>query len=478
MTISKGSTVEVSSHGAWYAATIIDKLETSPAIKRKDKKIGYLVEYETLFEDVDLLQPLTEVVDPSFIRPSPPAPPPRVAEGFEVYDVVNAYRRDGWWIGVVKTVIVEGEMSKYVVSFQNPNEEFQFQRSDLRLHVDWVDCRWESGVRNATRDARSGFTTPSKGARNVTVGPASFAKKHSRTRKRSECTAVDRAVTRRKAFQSSAGSKGKTKVIVPVLETSRSDEINQDSPPGEHAIIITQTRESEDGTSHQKMKRERRPKLVVKKPIGLLQASAGTTTTTTTTTTDYQQDWPFIKRSPIWATIESLELYQTPPQMPHFSPLKEKKADYREGLAIAYMVTFGNLVQNLSGLQPNDPVDIINNSLETLCDLETHGFDVVPIRDRLTKLLSLKSTVCEHEDTHKKVEKEFEKCNHERSLVEKEMDELEVKMKVLKEKSAQTAGMMKVKDDEIMRLQSNLHLVSNQISDLEVAFEQLAATPL
>ncbi|KAI3805800.1 hypothetical protein L1987_21686 [Smallanthus sonchifolius] len=442
MTITKGSAVEVNSdvpgfNGAWYAATIIDEVKASPAKNRKDKKIGYLVEYDTLFED----EPLTEVVDPSFVRPSPPPPPPRVVEDFEVYDVVDAYHRDGWWIGVVKTVIDEGEIWKYVVSFQNPNDEFQFQKSELRLHVDWVDCRWtpeqESGDRNATRDARSGFTTPSKGARNEAAGPASSAKKNSQTRKRSECTAVDSSVTRRKAFQSSASSKGKTKVIVPVLETSRSDEINQDSPPIEHAIIITQTR---DGTSHQKRKRERRPKLVVNKPIDLLQVI------------------------PI-----------TPPQKPHFSPLKEKKADYREGLAIAHMVTFGNLVQNLSGLQPNDPVDIINSSLETLHDLETHGFDVGPIRGRLTKLLSLKSTACEHEDTRKEVEKEIEKCN---SVVEKEMDELEVKMKVLKEKSAQTASMMKVKDDEMMRLKSSLHLVSIQISDLKLAFEELAATPL
>ncbi|KAI3683946.1 hypothetical protein L1987_84462 [Smallanthus sonchifolius] len=576
-TVTKGYAVEVSSdepgfEGAWYAATFITEVESSPTKKRasnkktrKEKKTGYLVKYETLLVDDGSLQPLTEVVDPSLVRPLPPRDIRRedgeVVEEFEVYDVVDSYHRDGWWIGVVKTVIDEGEMKKYVVEFENPTEEFEFERCKLRLHVDWIDCRWvvppkktpgqESGDRNTTHDDSSGFITPSKGARiinvdNETVGPASSAKKNSRTRKRSESnSAVDGSVTRGKASQSSAGvgntrganmdglarlvgfgfgSKGKTKATAPVLEAYGSDDILQDSTPVESAIIITQMADSEDGTSQQTRKRGRKPKLVVKKPIGLLRGHgvttdldeqplsvwyqgmhpfsvlrrnscfsplghhakslsqaivpSGATSDSSSTTTDYQQDWPFIKRSPVWATIDSLELYLTPPQKPHFSPLKELKADYREGLAIAQMVTFGNLVQNLSGLQPNDPVDIINNNLETLSDLKANGFDVGPIRDRLTTLLSLKSNACEHEATRKEVEKEIKKCTHEKSLVEKEMDELEVKMQVLKEKTAQTASMMKVKEDEHMSLQANLLLVSNQIKEVELAFEKLAATPL
>lgn len=184
-----------------------------------------------------------------------------------------------------------------------------------------------------------------------------------------------------------------------------------------------------------------------------------------------QQDWPFIKRSPIWAVIESLELYLTQLQKPHFSPLKNMKQDTREGLAISHIVTYGNLVQRLSDLRVNDSVERFEASLETLCELETHGFDVGPIRGRLNELLSLKSQVGHYDDTHKEVEYELRRCTHEMCLVEKEIDELKAKM-------VQTESMQKAKDEEIVRLQLKLDLVSNQISDWELAFEELVSTPL
>ncbi|KAF5769665.1 putative Agenet-like domain-containing protein [Helianthus annuus] len=588
--ITKGSTVEVSSdepgfHGAWYVAQVLeDKVQPSSSTKKKSsKKLNkprYLVKYATLLEE-DSDDPLIETVDLSFVRPLPPSNIRRnndgivkeaevvVVEGngnsnsnsnsdgdgdFELYDVVDAYHRDGWWQGVVKTVILEGEMRKYVVSFENPYEEYEFEKSKLRLHVDWVDSRWlippkktpdeELGDRNASDDAQSGFTTPSSGTAithvdNVAVGSSLLTKKNSRPRTRSETSSVvDISVTysrnkrnanlvddgsRGKRSKSSTGSKGNTKAIVPVSETGGCDDINQDSPLVEDVINITQTREAEDGKSHQKRKRGTKAKLAVNKPIDLLQdehefsdvdeaplsvwfkgmralsllkrsscisppdnspnqaivasgasgVGAGAGTTTTTTTADYQQNWPFIKRAPIWVAIESLELYKKPPQKPHFSPLKKTKMDYREGLAIAFMVTYGNLVQSLEDLQLNDSVDIIKANLETLCELETHGFDVGAIRGRLNELLSLISKVGPHKDKRKEVENELEKCNHEKSEAEKEMDRLKAKMQELKEKTAQTAAMKKTKEEEIVKLQTNLDLVSKEINDWEVAFGKL-----
>ncbi|KAK1426657.1 hypothetical protein QVD17_15334 [Tagetes erecta] len=195
-------------------------------------------------------------------------------------------------------------------------------------------------------------------------------------------------------------------------------------------------------------------------------------------TTDYQQDWPFIKRSPIWATITSLDLYQTHPQKPHFSPLKKSNEVSREGLAIAHMMTFANLVQSLSDLQLTDPIGIINNRLETLVDLETHGFDVGAIRGRLNELLALKSKAGLHEEKLKKVEVEIEKCNQEKRVEDTKMEELEVKMQELREMMVQCVKMKKVKEEEVMRMQSNLHVVHDQMRDWELAFKKLAVTPL
>ncbi|KAM0053681.1 putative Agenet-like domain-containing protein [Helianthus debilis subsp. tardiflorus] len=146
-TFTKGSTIEVTCNhpifrNAWYVATIINELKTTPTKNTKNpNKTSYIITYNTLFSKQDnILQPLTEVVDPLFVRPSPPRTIRRneddvfkvveVVEGegegggeFEVGDVVDAYYRDGWWIGVVKSVMVdEGGVKKF--------------------HVDWVDCRW------------------------------------------------------------------------------------------------------------------------------------------------------------------------------------------------------------------------------------------------------------------------------------------------------------------------------------------------
>ncbi|KAI7757958.1 hypothetical protein M8C21_018679, partial [Ambrosia artemisiifolia] len=306
------------------------------------------------------------------------------------------------------------------------------------------------------------------------------------------------------------GSKGNTKAKVSVTEKRGSDANNQDSPVVEHEMIIAETCEAADGKSHPKKKRGRSSTLLAKGPINLQEGEHEITvdldeqplsqlaglkrsschrpeqrdeppnqaTVTSAGTTDYEQNWPFIKRSPIWATIASLEVYQTPPQRPHFSPLKEIKEDHREGLAIAHMVTFGNQVQMFSEIKLTDPVNVINNSLEILGDLETHGFNVGAIRGRLNKLLSLKSKVSQHEIELKKVEAELEKRNGEKRAEEEEIKEMEKKMQELQEKMVRSATMMKVKEEETTRLQSDMHNLSEQITDTELAFKKLAATPL
>ncbi|MFS8027045.1 putative HAD superfamily protein [Helianthus anomalus] len=160
------------------------------------------------------------------------------------------------------------------------------------------------------------------------------------------------------------------------------------------------------------------------------------TSTEPQTTTDYEQDWPFIKQSPIWANIDSLVSW---PQKPHFFPLKKTKELHREGLAIAHMMTCYNLVQSLPIIKLNDPVDIINDNLEVLVDLEAHGFDVDLIRCRLNELLSLKSKAGQHEDTLK----ELEKRTYEKLVIEKEMDQLKVEMEKLQEKMMHAETMRK-----------------------------------
>lgn len=584
---------DIGFHGAWYVATLVDIVDASPTKKRasnkknRDKKrVGYLVKYATLFEDDKLDKPLTEVVHPSYIRPLPPRNPrsnndiQAVAEAeteegsadFQVNDVVDAYLRDGWWIGVVRKVIGDGdgdgEMKKYLVSFESPPEEFEFDGSQLRLHVDWVDSLWklrpqktpnqESSDKNATLTSNSNnesnngahsdiITPPSKRA-SMTGSRRLSAKKKTHSRKKAVTNAETigagkRSVTYRRSrrvvnleegenlhenLQSStpvenSGSKGNTEEIVSVMETTQAK--HQDSLILEQETTIEETYETQNGNSQLKRKRRRPSKSQSQEPNGSLEDnqerdSSGINEITTgleeqplsvwyqglhplpvfkknpcynshepivapnstvvneSQPTENHHVWPFVKRSPIWATIESQEVYQNLSQNPHFSPLWEIKEERREGLAIAHMVTFANLVQRITSFQWADPSHAIKSSLETLVELEANGFDVGPVRARLDELLAQKSEAGRLEGEMKEAEKEADKCNSEKMAIDEEIKGFERKMREMEEKMVRAVAMKYVKDEEMVVVRSRLQGVSKRIGEWKVAFEELVRSPL
>ena len=170
-------------------------------------------------------------------------------------------------------------------------------------------------------------------------------------------------------------------------------------------------------------------------------------------------------------------MYLKTPQKPHFAPLKNVKEDYREALAIAHMVIFANVTQTISDLQLNDPINIIKNSLDTLAELETHGFNVGAMQARLNELRVWKVKVSQLEEKVKLFEKDLEKHNGEKPIHEKKINELEEKIKELQGQLSENVTLKKMNDDEIERLQSHKHLANNQIKEWELAFQKLAASP-
>ncbi|KAK1352022.1 hypothetical protein POM88_053736 [Heracleum sosnowskyi] len=92
------------------------------------------------------------------------------------------------------------------------------------------------------------------------------------------------------------------------------------------------------------------------------------------------QSLPFVKCSPVWKFIKSMEIFQKMPQKPHFSPLFECKEETREGLAIGHMVTFSNVLERTSKPKYSDPSIVIERKLKTLDALKPYGFDVGKIR--------------------------------------------------------------------------------------------------
>ncbi|KAK4837140.1 hypothetical protein QYF36_003125 [Acer negundo] len=141
---AKGTVVEVSSAdgwfpGGWFVAKVLDPPPPSPTAPGK---MTFLVEYQSLLYGSKLLR---KRVDIKFLRPLPPPPPnddEQEQQRFQVNDVVDAYRNDGWWVGVVSKVWKEEEPMEYLVLLENPSRIMNFRSSELRFHLDWVGNKW------------------------------------------------------------------------------------------------------------------------------------------------------------------------------------------------------------------------------------------------------------------------------------------------------------------------------------------------
>ncbi|XP_061349561.1 protein AGENET DOMAIN (AGD)-CONTAINING P1-like [Gastrolobium bilobum] len=125
----RGDKVEVCSKeegflGSYYEATIVSHLDNGL----------YVVRYKNLLEDNESL-PLTETLYPKELRPAPP----RVhASQFALYQKVDAFDNDGWWVGS----ITGRTGSHYYVYFSTTNEEIAYPSSQIRVHQEWVNGNW------------------------------------------------------------------------------------------------------------------------------------------------------------------------------------------------------------------------------------------------------------------------------------------------------------------------------------------------
>ncbi|XP_027347817.1 DUF724 domain-containing protein 3 [Abrus precatorius] len=126
----RGDKVEVCSKeegfiGSYYEATVVSHLDNGL----------YVVRYDTLLQD-DESQPLTETLFPKELRPSPP----RVqVSHFSLYQCVDAFDNDGWWVGQITG---KRGSSHYYVYFATTNEEIAYPSSKIRLHHEWLQGEW------------------------------------------------------------------------------------------------------------------------------------------------------------------------------------------------------------------------------------------------------------------------------------------------------------------------------------------------
>ncbi|XP_038682103.1 DUF724 domain-containing protein 6-like isoform X2 [Tripterygium wilfordii] len=183
---------------------------------------------------------------------------------------------------------------------------------------------------------------------------------------------------------------------------------------------------------------------------------------------------PFVKRSSVWQTIESMEVFRILPQEPHFYPLAECKEEHREGSAIGMMVTFASLFEKISTLQIDYPSSIFNRTLETLDDLEKYGFDVLGLKDRVRQLLSMKDGHVQLLNGSRDFEKELTVHIQETTRLDEETRETERKLSELQKQLEAIKSKKVVKDDMIAKLQSEMEAANSCVQNIRSDFQKQA----
>ncbi|CAH8331081.1 unnamed protein product [Eruca vesicaria subsp. sativa] len=172
---------------------------------------------------------------------------------------------------------------------------------------------------------------------------------------------------------------------------------------------------------------------------------------------------PFEKKLPIWKTVESMEVFKTFPQSPHFTPLLEIREDAREMSAVGMMLTFSGLLEEVKALKLNNPIRSLNSLSASFAELEKHGFDVKVPTLRISKLLSL---------IDRQAKKMEELKGAEKVTAEKERNKVENERKILELKKLNEEA-----DKELTQSKSCEAKIGQQLEDVKLQFHTTASAP-
>ncbi|XVF80710.1 hypothetical protein PTKIN_Ptkin15bG0097000 [Pterospermum kingtungense] len=186
---------------------------------------------------------------------------------------------------------------------------------------------------------------------------------------------------------------------------------------------------------------------------------------------------PFVKKSHVWRTIESMDVFQIVPQKPHFRPLAEIREEFREGSAIGIMISFASLFENISTLHVDAPSNTLDSILESLNDLEKHGFDVTLLQHRLNKLLSIKEGLGLHLGDRENAQRELVENTKELMKFNEEMEEIEKKITQLQERQSAIKTEEETKNLKISSLKMHVDVLNELIQKASHDFEKLAVAP-
>ncbi|XP_019084236.1 PREDICTED: DUF724 domain-containing protein 8-like [Camelina sativa] len=287
----------------------------------------------------------------------------------------------------------------YTVLLEPTNKEFPFKHSDLRPLQFWENGVWKTRESSSTQGQGSGDETESS----VTNANES-----------DQPLTPPPGITTPQLIQVEAETQRKVlpEKTLPRNQNGSGDESSQENGNSDH---INRKRKREENLCS----------------VASVEEDKAMDTTMV---------FPFEKKLPIWKTLESMEIFKTVPQSPHFIPLVETREDSREMSAVGMMLTFSGLLEELKALQHDDPMCSLLSLSDSFSKLEKHGFNVKALQLRISKLLSLRDRQSENTDELKNAEKvaaekECVKAENERKILELQRLNEETEKEIAQSKS-------------------------------------------
>ncbi|KAL0854586.1 hypothetical protein Bca101_059738 [Brassica carinata] len=499
--------------GAWYRAI----LEDSPT-KSHHKLLR--VRYTKLLKE-DRSSPLTETVDHSLIRPVPPEDDGAVlGEG----SVVDAYYKDGWWSGLVVKRKEEDGPITYLVSFDSPPDINQFERKQLRAHLDWTGSKW---VRPENKEL--GKSVFSSGTMvelrwSFTWRPAIIIKKVENEERFIVKYCDDTSFRCSETSRISVIDSRKVRPRQPLCAVKEYELLDHVEVvcgsvwsegvvrgilfKGRYMVSFGKTRvasvqvsyshlrppmEWEDGIWH------KRPKVICFYCVGLVYLmscndlsifsqnpkSLASVTLVRGNEDKYNTIQTPMILSPLWKIYETMEVFKTIPQSPHFSPLIESTSeDFREGSALGMMASFSILLEKLKDLETDVSVSQLDSLKESFTKLEKHGFDVTRPLSRINKLLTLKDRQLRILEERRGLDKERMVESSKRRKAEGKIAEVKLKILDLQRQEAALMEKKEAAEEQIDQACRNIWKVEScardfvvKLEDVEFDFETILSAP-
>ncbi|XP_062117742.1 DUF724 domain-containing protein 7-like [Humulus lupulus] len=367
---------------AWIPAVVIGEIEGSTSV---------LVKYKTTNKDYAEKVSLVQL---EMIR----LQPPKMGEDdkdFELWEKVDAICDLGWSVGEVTKILQD---RKYVVAvaFGVEKKEMEFDHTQLRYHLDWVDGKW-------VNESRENLSTPvsrQKSTCDEGRGIGSSTLNGSLgcvTEKETSCSTnvhdnqmspgVDNSSTfELEELQLSTAGKGSCAQMVNGNDNLKSNQVEELDDPGrlgepQKAPVFEKTSgaaSSQEGGQNDNG------------AICEIDRYAEQTEDSNVQGKGSPQNLPVVKRSTIWELVDSLEVFKKLPQNPQCHLVMAGSKIELEVLALTNKVKFAFVIDQISNMQEATTTDTVDSIIEQLTKLQNMGFDVELLKNYLNEFNRLK----------------------------------------------------------------------------------------